>query len=806
MKEVRVLHSLPGDWMDRHGWPQPRFIIRRIAVLKPDHIGDLLVVDRAFAQLRQFFPEARIELICGTWNVALARRLGRCDAVHGINLFHEVSGQQQDPEIADALRRRGAEALQALRLGPFDLAIDLRYDLDSRPLLKNIDARIYAGFGTRSQFPFLDVVLPMHHAGEAGGARRIVLVGRDLFAPGLSGPSPLGEGGGELSAQRQDLVLDFEIEGAVSPKELGTAPDERRLGIGLERVALGFVEHADEEVGEETLQDVQPVFHSGWSGMEPWGCWSLGQKARLVIALPSRIERPLLRLRLRLRAHVTPSNRRVVARVAAGGERQTEEIAWEYPAGPRVLDLVVPARVPRVALISAPFSLAPGRYSGVLRLYLPQPPAGAAHFLLELRSTQGNAALAQRGFTASPRDRGLIQVPFDCEVDVSEQVRLRVTAENADMLRGARVESVALDQEEAHGTRVPVTHMGHWASLLVLRVAQIFSDEAPFRGSLADSRARLCSRERLAELPVEVQDIRDRIDDWQHAGHVVVGVALGCNTSIRKWPLLFYVETLRQLLLLGRVQVLFIGSPADREESERACLQLDLDPERHVICGASRLEDLGFLLENLDLFLGNNTGTTHFAGMSGVRTIGIYAGTNHPREWGPVGENSSWIMREEPCAPCYLANIKDCRFWHSCMVNLLPDDVLRIVLPEVRAILSRRERTLIVQDAAPLPDTAAEEPPPEMAAEAWAAVDADAPPAAESPSASESLAPAVEVEAAMEAARAAAAGAKPDPADAEPEPGSEPTAPAEAAGGEAPRAARRVRRPRASGRSPASAR
>lgn len=116
MSETATLFSLPGEWIDRRGRPRPRFPIRRILVIKPDHIGDMLVADQAVVLLRRFFPDARLELVCGTWNVALARRLGRFDAVHGVDLFHEISAEQSKNGVADEARHRGAEALSASEL------------------------------------------------------------------------------------------------------------------------------------------------------------------------------------------------------------------------------------------------------------------------------------------------------------------------------------------------------------------------------------------------------------------------------------------------------------------------------------------------------------------------------------------------------------------------------------------------------------------------------------------------------------------------------------------------------------------
>ena len=250
MTETATLFSLPGEWIDRRGRPRPRFPIRRVLVIKPDHIGDMLVADQAVALLRQFFPDARLELVCGTWNVDLARKLDRFDAVHGVDLFHELSEEQSKDAVADEARHRGAEALPALGLGPFDIAIDLRYEADTRRFLQNVDARIYAGFGRTGEFPFLDVIVPRHDVVAPKGASEMMLTTRD-FVPTYAGTAVRDPGVhhvAEISAR--EILLGFEIEGAVSPKACGVSADERVLGVALEALSVRGLACLDAEAAD----------------------------------------------------------------------------------------------------------------------------------------------------------------------------------------------------------------------------------------------------------------------------------------------------------------------------------------------------------------------------------------------------------------------------------------------------------------------------------------------------------------------------------------------------------------------------
>lgn len=722
MKDLSTLSSLPGEWIDRRGRPQPRFPIHRILVMKCDHIGDLLIADQAFALLRSYFPGARIELVCGTWNVALARRLGRFDVVHGVNLFHEVSGRQSDLLIAEEVRRSGAALLAGLGLGPFDLAIDLRYDADSRPLLQNVDARVYAGFGTSAEFPFLDVVLPRHDPVEAASAAQVVLTGRNL-GPRLPGGTirpTAGQGGGELSARRTELVLAFDIQGAATPRECGTANDDRRLGIGLESITVTPAADAEGTPSGPPVQ-ASPSYGPGWGSPELWGTWTVDDRAVLGLSLPRELKAPFLRVEVRMRAHVNAANPVVACAVGTGADGEEGQVEFDFPAHVGSLSFVVPCVQPRVALASAAFQLAPGRYHGLLRLYLSRPPERSPRIEFAVRSLTGHAELMRRAVTLGAANRGIVSLPFECKVETAgEQLRFELDTLDAQLLDGARVEYVSFVAEEQFKVRTPAAHMGHWASLLVLRVAQLFSDQPPFGRAAPHRGSVLTAVDARPDMPDGLRAIRERLDRWRAEGAAVVGMALGCNTLIRKWPLPYFVELAEALLRLGEVRIVFIGSPADREEAVEACVQLGLDTEEHALCGATRLDDLGLLLDRLDLFIGSNTGTTHFAGKVGVRTIGVYAGTNHPREWGPIGENASWLYRDEPCAPCHLTDLAQCMHAHVCLLNLVPEDVLAVAAPEVRAVLSARRATSArvtpAADAAPRPvpqpHPAAEKPAP----------------------------------------------------------------------------------------------
>lgn len=157
--------------------------IRRIAVLKLDHFGDLFVAIRAMVRLREVWPQAWITLVCGPWNVKMAKRLGIFDQVVAYQFFPPKSGDERFSWEEDEWRDR-CDGIRDLNLGVFDLAIDLRHDADTRPCLLRLDAKYRVGFAgpglPLSKTPPLDLslqeILPQYEDQLHAEARLMALV------------------------------------------------------------------------------------------------------------------------------------------------------------------------------------------------------------------------------------------------------------------------------------------------------------------------------------------------------------------------------------------------------------------------------------------------------------------------------------------------------------------------------------------------------------------------------------------------------------------------------------------------------
>jgi ADP-heptose:LPS heptosyltransferase/GT2 family glycosyltransferase len=129
--------------------------IRRILVVKLDHIGDCVIAFRAIRRLRQHFPAAHISVLTSQASRPVWSLEPDVEATIEFDFFHPRSA---DGEVAHT-EADWQELRQRLSGEHFDLAVDLRKHTETRPVLQYSGARWLAGFDFRNQFGWLDIAL-----------------------------------------------------------------------------------------------------------------------------------------------------------------------------------------------------------------------------------------------------------------------------------------------------------------------------------------------------------------------------------------------------------------------------------------------------------------------------------------------------------------------------------------------------------------------------------------------------------------------------------------------------------------------
>ena len=104
-------------------------------------MGDLILTIPAITKLKARYPYASIDIIVGSWNVAIASSLNIFDNIYVYDYFKMKS--LLSPSVADSKLDKLLE-----ELGDYDIAIDLRRQVDTRFLLTKINAKLRVGYET----------------------------------------------------------------------------------------------------------------------------------------------------------------------------------------------------------------------------------------------------------------------------------------------------------------------------------------------------------------------------------------------------------------------------------------------------------------------------------------------------------------------------------------------------------------------------------------------------------------------------------------------------------------------------------
>lgn len=152
---VRVLGAPRAYLMERN---LPRFqSAPRILLLRPDHLGDMLLTTPILAELRSRVPEAHITMMAGPWSSEVVERHPAIDRLVTCP-FPGFQRAAQKPLAPYTLLLRTAEEL---RREDYDLAINLRPDFwwgAALLYLAGIPRRV--GYAIEPGTPFLTQSLP----------------------------------------------------------------------------------------------------------------------------------------------------------------------------------------------------------------------------------------------------------------------------------------------------------------------------------------------------------------------------------------------------------------------------------------------------------------------------------------------------------------------------------------------------------------------------------------------------------------------------------------------------------------------
>lgn len=158
----------------------------------------------------------------------------------------------------------------------------------------------------------------------------------------------------------------------------------------------------------------------------------------------------------------------------------------------------------------------------------------------------------------------------------------------------------------------------------------------------------------------------------------------GAGIPARRWDPARLAELADRLASRYFAEVMFLGGRTDqmsilakqrgeKEEDEVGEILARCRGNHRSAAGRDNTRVLALLLEQCDLFIGNNSGPAHLSGQLGARTLVLW-GASDPREWSPVGPEVEVAKNVEglECYPCSPSGCDD----PVCMRRLSVEDVL----------------------------------------------------------------------------------------------------------------------------------
>ena len=158
---------------------------QRILLIRPDHLGDLLLAIPAIQRARALAPDGAISLLVGPWNLEAAQHIAGVDDVATLDFpwFNRTAKRAPWLPYAQLMREAARFSRQE-----YDMAVVLRHDFAWGAALAaraGIPQRV--GYALPECAPFLTTALPYRPRHEAAQALRLVDAALDGSQDEVSG-------------------------------------------------------------------------------------------------------------------------------------------------------------------------------------------------------------------------------------------------------------------------------------------------------------------------------------------------------------------------------------------------------------------------------------------------------------------------------------------------------------------------------------------------------------------------------------------------------------------------------------------
>jgi ADP-heptose:LPS heptosyltransferase len=152
-----------------------------------------------------------------------------------------------------------------------------------------------------------------------------------------------------------------------------------------------------------------------------------------------------------------------------------------------------------------------------------------------------------------------------------------------------------------------------------------------------------------------------------------IGIHTGSRSPARRWPVAYFAQLADTLARRFSAQIILTGSNDERSTVRDVVAHMQTQPLD--LAGQTSLGGLAALINELDLFISNDSGPAHVANAIGTPSVTIF-GPVDPRRWASLDQTRHPIVRHPvACSPC---SHWECPIDHRCLHRLRPETVLAV--------------------------------------------------------------------------------------------------------------------------------
>src|SRR6266571_1399060 len=171
----------------------------------------------------------------------------------------------------------------------------------------------------------------------------------------------------------------------------------------------------------------------------------------------------------------------------------------------------------------------------------------------------------------------------------------------------------------------------------------------------------------------ERAEARTLLHQLPRADRPWIGLHAGSHSPARRWPAQYFARVADILARRFGAQIVLTGSQ-DEVGIVQAVAEC-METQALNVAGKTSLGGLATVIDEMDLFISNDTGPAHIANALDTLSVTIF-GPADPRRWAALDQARHPIVRRPVvCSPC---DYSECPIDHQCLRGITPEMVIEV--------------------------------------------------------------------------------------------------------------------------------